>query len=67
MVFASDRASTGVRRETAGEYLRVAGIALRCPGEWGRHGPAKPAIDVITGFLVNKTGLWAGKPLRIVP
>jgi len=37
-----------VRRETAGEYLRVAGIALRRPGGWGRHGPAKPAINPIT-------------------
>ena len=63
--------ATGVRRETAGEYLRVAGIALRRPGGWGRHGPAKPAInpitdsgnedskpaiEVITGFLLKKPG-----------
>ncbi|MFP5229627.1 MAG: IS21 family transposase [Acidobacteriota bacterium] len=40
--------ATGVRRETAGEYLRGAGIALRRPGGWGRHGPAKPAINPIT-------------------
>ena len=40
--------ATGVRRETAGEYLRGAGIALRPPGGWGRHGPAKPAINPIT-------------------
>jgi hypothetical protein len=40
--------ATGVRRETAGEYLRVAGIALRRPGGWGRHGPAKPAINLTT-------------------
>jgi transposase len=39
--------ATGVRRETAGEYLRGAGIALRRPGGWGRHTP-KPAIDSIT-------------------
>lgn len=39
--------ATGVRRETAGEYLRGAGIALRRPGGWGRHAP-KPAIDPIT-------------------
>ena len=41
--------ATGVRRETAGEYLRGAGIALRRPGGWGRHTP-KPAIDPITDF-----------------
>ena len=57
-------AATGVRRETAGVYLRSAGIALRSPGGWGRKPPAKaatsvttgsdsskPAIEVITGFL----------------
>src|SRR5271169_6058069 len=56
-------AATGVRRETAGGYLRSAGIALRTPGGWGRKCPAKaatsvttgssssnPAIEVITGF-----------------
>src|SRR5271155_2547458 len=63
--------ATGVRRETAGDYLRVAGIALRRPGGWGRHSPSKPAIDPITdsegknskaaidpitGFLVSKPG-----------
>src|SRR5271157_1458455 len=63
--------ATGVRRETAGDYLRVAGIALRRPGGWGRHGPSKAAIDpitdsegrdskaaieVITGFLAKKPG-----------
>jgi len=34
---------TGVRRETAGDYLRGAGIALRRPGGWGRHSPSKAA------------------------
>jgi hypothetical protein len=33
-------AATGVRRETAGVYLRSAGIALRAPGGWGRKAPA---------------------------
>jgi hypothetical protein len=61
----------GVRRETAGDYLRSAGIALRRPGGWGRHSPSKAAIDpitdsedgsskaaieVITGFLARKPG-----------
>jgi DNA replication protein DnaC len=39
--------STRVRREIAGDYLRVAGIALRRPGGWGRQGPSKPAIGPI--------------------
>jgi len=43
-------AATGVRRETAGAYLRSAGIFLRSPGGWGRKAPAKPANEVITGF-----------------
>jgi transposase len=59
-------AATGVRRETAGGYLKLAGIALRMPGGWGRRPPAKadtsatigadsskPANEVITGFLCS--------------
>ena len=38
--------ATGVRRETAGDYLRIAGVALRAPGGWGHHSAAKPAIGV---------------------
>jgi transposase len=30
---------TGVRRETAGAYLKAAGIAVRGPGRWGRPQP----------------------------
>ena len=41
--------ATGIRRETAGVYLRAAGIAVRSPGGWGRE-PAKPANEVITDF-----------------
>jgi transposase len=41
--------TTGVRRETAAAYLKAAGIAFRPPGRWGRHPPAKPANEVITG------------------
>jgi len=40
---------TGVRRETAGAYLKAAGIGLRPPGAWGRRPPAKPANEVTTG------------------
>jgi transposase len=40
-------AATGVRRETAGAYLKAAGIAVRPPGRWG-HAPANPAKEVST-------------------
>src|SRR5207237_4654852 len=36
---------TGVRRETAGAYLKAAGIAVRPAGGWGRRSPAKPANE----------------------
>jgi transposase len=52
---------TGVRRETAGAYLKAAGIAVRGPGRWGRATPvaptdspaAKPANEVITDSGAN--------------
>ena len=37
---------TGVRRETAGAYLKAADIAIRPRGAWGRWPPAKPANEV---------------------
>jgi len=40
--------ATGVRRETAGAYLKAAGIAVRPPGAWGRRAPAKPANEMTT-------------------
>src|SRR5881296_3175838 len=40
--------ATGVRRETAGAYLKAAGIGVRPPGAWGRRAPAKPANEVTT-------------------
>ena len=39
-----------LRRETAGAYLRAAGIAVRPPGGWGRQTVSKPAIGVTTDF-----------------
>jgi transposase len=39
--------ATGVRRETAGNYLKAAGISVRPPGRWGWLG-AKAAKGVIT-------------------
>jgi transposase len=40
--------SVGVRRETASDYLKEAGIAVRPSGGWGRAAPAKPANEVTT-------------------
>jgi transposase len=40
---------TGVRRETAGAYLKAAGISVNRPG-WRRRSGAKPAIQVATDF-----------------
>ena len=39
--------ATRIRRETAANYLKAAGIPVRPPGGWG-HGHAKPAIQVST-------------------
>ena len=49
--------ATGVRRETAGGYLRSAGIAVRTPGGWGRKAPAKAATSVTTGFDSSKPAI----------
>jgi transposase len=40
--------ATGVRRETAAEYLKAADIGVRPPGAWGKRAPAKPANGVTT-------------------
>jgi len=52
---------TGVRRETAGAYLKAAGIGVRPPGAWGRRAPAKPANE--NGVT---TGSGAAKPANTV-
>jgi transposase len=46
--------ATGVRRETAGAYLKAAGIGVRPPGAWGRRAPAKPANEVTTDSADSK-------------
>src|SRR3984957_19766044 len=51
---------TGVRRETAGRYLRAAGIGVRPSGAWGRRPPAKAANEptqVTTGSDAVKTAI----------
>src|SRR5881396_315504 len=57
--------ATGVRRETAGAYLKAAGVAVRPPGGWGRRGPAKPANEVTTDpgrETAQKLGLQPPSP-----
>jgi hypothetical protein len=52
--------ATHIRRETASQYLKAAGIAVRPPRGWGRRAP-KPANEVITDF-------GAGKPaVAVIP
>ena len=66
--------ATGVRRETAGEYLRKAGVVIRPVGSWGEKSlskaatlvitgsgeeAAKLATQVITGFFARKTATSA--------
>ena len=46
--------ATGVRRETAADYLKAAGIGLRPPGAWGRSTPAKPANEVTPDLQASK-------------
>src|SRR6058998_2483316 len=50
---------TGVRRETAGAYLKAAGIVVSRPG-WRRRSPAKPAIQVATDSGESKPANSAG-------
>jgi transposase len=40
--------ATGIRRETAGDYLRRAGVTIRVPGSWGEKSLAKAATLVTT-------------------
>src|SRR2546422_767831 len=47
---------TRIRRETASQYLKAAGIAVRLRGGWGRRA-AKPANQVITDFGAAKPAI----------
>jgi transposase len=51
--------ATSVRRETAGRYLKAAGIVVGRPGGWGRS-PSKPAIEVITDSAESKPAIKTG-------
>ncbi len=48
--------ATGVRRETAGAYLKAAGLAVRPPGRWG-HPAANPAKGVSTDLGLLPPGV----------
>src|SRR6516225_9489972 len=48
--------ATRIRRETASQYLKAAGIAVRPPGGWGRRA-AKPANEVITDLGGEKPAI----------
>jgi len=50
--------ATRIRRETASQYLKAAGIAVRPSGGWGRRA-AKPANEVITDFGAGKPAIAA--------
>ncbi len=60
--------ATGVRRETAGAYLKAAGIAVRPPGSWGRRAPAKSANEVTpdSGAVIPPGEVAAAKPANEV-
>jgi hypothetical protein len=47
---------TRIRRETASQYLKAAGIAVRLFAGWGRRA-AKPANGVITDFGAAKPAI----------
>ena len=55
--------ATGCRRETIGKYLRLADVAVRPPGRWGRappvsgEGSAKAAIEVSAARNASQTSL----------
>jgi transposase len=51
--------ATGIRRETAGDYLRQSGIAIRSPGSWGEKSLAKAATLVTTDL-----SLVVAEPVR---
>ena len=60
---------TGVRRETAGAYLKTAGIPVSGPG-WRRGSAAKPAIGVATdpeAKPVDGVGPFSQEPAIPVP
>jgi hypothetical protein len=52
--------ATGVSRETAGGYLKAAGIGLRPPGAWGKKAPPKTGQWGDHRPTGGKAGQWRG-------
>jgi hypothetical protein len=61
MATAAHRARDRGAAETAGAYLKAAGIGVRPPGAWGRRAPAKAANETEV-----TTGSDAAKPINTV-
>ena len=62
--------ATGIRRETASEYLKQAGIDVRNPGGWGRRTPASTAAKPVNDALLTLApGVIpdSGWPTELVP
>jgi transposase len=57
---------TGVRRETAGAYLKAAGITIDPPG-WRRRSASKPAIQVATDSEPAKPANGVGVTSDFIP
>lgn len=59
--------ATGVRRETAGEYLKAADIAVRPARAWGKGAPAKPAnLRLAAGGTTDSEPSAMAKPANEV-
>ena len=56
---------TGVRRETAGAYLKAAGVSVNRPGWRGRRLLPKPAIEVATDSGAAKPANTAELPAEV--
>src|SRR5438876_10164902 len=56
-------AATGVRRETAGAYLKAAGLAVRPAGRWG-HAPKGVSTDSEPPASPPPTPPWPPRPQR---
>lgn len=58
---------TGSRRETVGKYLRLAGVAVRAPGHWGRVVPEAGAEAAIEASLEPTATAKAAIEVSLAP